>query len=143
MSACREALFQEQLKAFGNADGTLRPLNYEELLTPLLKACLQETLRMHPPIHSILRYVRQDMPVPPTLTTRGHDYVIPAGHYVLASPGYSQMDAAFWEKPEQFDPFRWLTTKPEVEGTGETFDFGFGSISTGASSPYLPFGAGR
>lgn len=138
----REAVFEEQKKYFGNADGTFRPLNFDELQTPLLKACLKEVLRMHPPIHSIMRYVRTDIPVPSTLSTGGNSYVVPQGQYVLASPGYSQMDAAHWEDPHKFDPYRWFAKKDD-EYEGEKQDFGFGSISTGASSPYLPFGAGR
>lgn len=138
----REAVHEEQKNYWADKDGTFRPLNYDELHTPLLKACLKEVLRMHPPIHSIMRYVRQDMPVPSTLSTNGQTYVIPQGNYVLASPGYTQMDPAFWDEPEKFDPYRWLTRKDEEE-SGEKHDFGFGTISTGASSPYLPFGAGR
>lgn len=97
---------------------------------------------MHPPIHSIMRYVRTDIPVPGTLNTGGHNYVVPQGQYLLASPGYSQMDSAHWDHPETFDPYRWFSKK-EDDFESDKQDFGFGTISTGASSPYLPFGAGR
>ena len=97
-----------------------------------------------------MRYIREDLAVPSSLAgsaqNKDRTYVIPKGYYVLASPGYSQRDPAFWERPEQFDPSRWMTSAGESkkDEEGETKeDFGFGTISTGASSPYLPFGAGR
>ena len=43
-----EQLYQEQVKHYGNPDGSLRPLDYETLQTPLLNACVREVLRMHP-----------------------------------------------------------------------------------------------
>jgi sterol 14-demethylase len=50
-----EKLYEEQVKVFGNPDGTLRPLNYEDMKDlPVLGAVIRETLRMHPPIHSII-----------------------------------------------------------------------------------------
>jgi sterol 14-demethylase len=52
-------LYEEQLKVFGNSDGSLRPLNYEELKDlPVMSAVIRETLRMHPPIHSIIVSVK-------------------------------------------------------------------------------------
>ena len=50
-----EQLDEEQVNAFGNTDGTLRPLTYEEIKDlPVLNAVIKETLRVHPPIHSII-----------------------------------------------------------------------------------------
>lgn len=143
----RKALYEEQVKYYGEPDGTLRPLDYENLQTPLLNACMKEVLRMHPPIHSIMRAVVSDISVPPSLSapSESQAYVIPKGHYVLASPGFSQMDPAHWDNVDKFDPYRWLNpdgvVKADEDGPKE--DFGFGTISTGANSPYLPFGAGR
>lgn len=52
-------LRQEQEKVFGkSADGTYGPLDYDQLHTPLLIGCIKEVLRLHPPIHSIMRKVR-------------------------------------------------------------------------------------
>lgn len=36
-----------------------------------------------------------------------------------------------------------VTKELQNDEAGEKQDFGWGVISTGASSPYLPFGAGR
>lgn len=149
-----EALYQEQVKNFSQPDGTLCLPTYEELKAlPLLDSVIRETLRMHPPIHSIMRYVRADLVVPGTLSAPSKDsqYVVPKGHYVLASPAVSQVDKKLWNKAEQWIPSRW--TDPEgqaqqafkqyTDENGEKIDYGFGAVSKGTESPYQPFGAGR
>jgi sterol 14-demethylase len=152
-----EALYQEQVKHFQEADGTFRTMRYEELRDlPVLDSVIRETLRVHPPIHSIMRKVQDDVVVPGTLATPNsksdaQTYVVPQGHYVLASPLVSQMDPATWRDAKSWQPTRWS----DPEGTaaqafdeyndenGEKVDFGFGAVSKGTDSPYQPFGAGR
>ena len=57
-----EELYQEQLRVLGKDFS--RPLNYEDLQRlPLLMHVIQETLRLHPPIHSIMRKVKNPLPV--------------------------------------------------------------------------------
>jgi len=119
----------------------------------MLDAVIRETLRCHPPIHSIFRKVIDDMVVPPTLSNPSKDgsYVIPKGHYLLASPAVAQMDPSFWADAERWEPTRW--TDPEGvaaqasrkydDDVGERVDYGFGLISKGTESNYQPFGAGR
>ncbi|KIS68081.1 sterol 14 alpha-demethylase [Mycosarcoma maydis] len=150
-----EELYEEQLNVYSDGHGGLRELDYETQKTsvPLLDAVVKETLRLHPPLHSIMRYVKSDLAVPPTLSsptsTKSEPdahYVIPKGHYIMAAPGVSQVDPQIWKSSDQFDPHRWLdaTTAAAMQDSGEDKqDFGFGMISTGANSPYLPFGAGR
>jgi sterol 14-demethylase len=149
-----EGLYQEQVEHFSNPDGTLRLPTYEELKSlTLLDSVIRETLRMHPPIHSIMRYVRNDFAVPGTLSAPSKDsqYVVPKGHYVLASPAVSQMDKTMWFQAGEWMPSRW--TDPEgqaqeafkqyTDENGEKIDYGFGAVSKGTESPYQPFGAGR
>ncbi|KAG5638479.1 hypothetical protein H0H81_012411 [Sphagnurus paluster] len=149
-----EALYQEQVKNFGTPDGKLRSMTYEELRElPLMDAVIRETLRMHPPIHSIMRKVRDDVAIPPTLSAPSEDstYVIPKGHYVLASPAVSQTDPRVWRDALKWDPYRW--SDPEgvaaqafatyADENGEKIDYGFGAVSKGTESPYQPFGAGK
>lgn len=131
-----EALYEEQKRVFGD---NLEPLTYEKVMEcSLLMNVIKETLRMHPPLHSIMRKVKSPMQVVDT------NYVIPSTHYVLAAPGVSAIDAQYFPNPLKFDPSRW--TKPDMKydvDSGEKVDFGFGLISKGTASPYLPFGAGR
>ncbi|KAJ2934678.1 hypothetical protein H1R20_g2425, partial [Candolleomyces eurysporus] len=153
-----EALYKEQVQHFGTVDSdgktNLRPMTLEELRAlPVLDSVIRETLRMHPPIHCIMRYVREDVLVQPNFssTTSDGSYVIPKGHYVMASPVISQMDPAIWKSPQKWDLTRWTDPqgvaaqafKEYLDENGERVDFGFGKVSKGTESPYQPFGAGR
>ncbi|KAL9944833.1 hypothetical protein ACHAP9_000319 [Verticillium nonalfalfae] len=135
-------LYKEQVEAFG-AD--LPPLTYEDLSKlPLNQAIIKETLRLHAPIHSILRKVKSPMPVP------GTKYVIPTSHNLLSAPGTSATDPTYFPNPAIWDPYRWLPDSPNAptfsraeSADEEKIDYGYGLVSKGANSPYLPFGAGR
>lgn len=137
-----EDLYQEQIRELGSID---KPLEYEDLAKLTLNAnVIRETLRMHAPIHSIMRKVKSPMPVP------GTKFVIPTSHTLLAAPGVSGNDEAYFPEPETWEPHRWekahslaplQSVKPDDDE--EKVDYGYGLISKGASSPYLPFGAGR
>ncbi|KAF8170620.1 cytochrome P450 [Mycena galopus ATCC 62051] len=148
------ALYDEQVKRFANPDGTLRPMSYEDLRhLPVLDSCIRETLRVHPPIHSIMRQVREDVPVPPTLAAPSKDgvYVVPKDTYVLASPLISQIDPRIWKDGAEWQPSRWndadgvaaQALDAYTDEGGEKIDFGFGAVSKGTDSPYQPFGAGK
>jgi sterol 14alpha-demethylase len=51
----QQALYEEQVKYFGEPDGELRKMEYEDLKSlPLLDSVIRETLRIHSPIHSIM-----------------------------------------------------------------------------------------
>ncbi|WWC70417.1 uncharacterized protein I206_104368 [Kwoniella pini CBS 10737] len=147
-----EGLYQEQVKYFGKADGTLGPMTYESIKDlPLMDSVIRETLRMHAPIHSIYRKVISDIPVPPSLAAPSEQssYIIPKGHFILAAPGVSQMDPRIWQNSKTWTPERWLEEKGVGQAAVESYtkseqvDYGFGSVSKGTESPYQPFGAGR
>ncbi|KAH0562998.1 Sterol 14-alpha demethylase, partial [Trichoglossum hirsutum] len=132
-----DELYEEQIRVLG-AD--LPPLTFDVLQRlPLNSQVVRETLRMHAPIHSIMRKVKCPMPV------AGTPYVIPTSHVLLAAPGVSSRAAEHFPNPDHWDPHRWdgagAAFKPEDEGEKE--DYGYGLVSKGTSSPYLPFGAGR
>ncbi|KAK1754987.1 eburicol 14a-demethylase [Echria macrotheca] len=137
-----EELYQEQIRELG-AD--LPPLTYESLSKlPLNQAIIKETLRLHAPIHSIMRAVKQPMPVP------GTKYVIPTNTVLMAAPGVTASDPTYFPQPELWDPHRWEKDSPNApslvrneEVEDEKIDYGYGLVSKGAGSPYLPFGAGR
>ena len=74
-----EELYQEQIEVLGPK---LSPLTYETLQKLDLHAkVIKETLRLHAPIHSIMRSVKKFVPV------EGTPYVIPPSHNLLSAPG--------------------------------------------------------
>ncbi|KAF1982361.1 lanosterol 14-alpha-demethylase [Aulographum hederae CBS 113979] len=134
-----EELLQEQKDKLGT---DLPPLTLEAVQSlPLNAQVIKETLRIHTPIHSIMRKVTSPIPV------SGTPYVIPPGRTLLASPGVTARDSEHFPNPLVWDPHRWdesnATTKPTEEDDDDKVDYGYGLVSKGAGSPYLPFGAGR
>lgn len=133
-----DELFAEQKRVLGK---DLPPVTYENLqkLTLNLQV-VKETLRLHAPIHSILRKVTQAMPL------SGTRFVIPQGHNLLAAPGVTSRDDLYFNKPDEWDPHRWdheAFSKHVPQDADEQVDYGYGNVSKGTGSPYLPFGAGR
>jgi len=160
--ALQEELYAEQVEVHGDGHGGFRPLTYETLTTPKLAALIKEVLRMHPPLHSLMRCVIADYEIPKNVASpsvepgKSHEwrkrneavpYVIPKDSFILAAPGFSQLDKAIWgDDALEFKIDRWLqedgANVPGEEDQGEE-DYGFGKISKGGKSAYLPFGAGR
>ena len=134
-----EELLAEQKAVLGE---DLPPLTYEDLpRLPLHAQVVRETLRINAPIHSIMRKVKAPMPVADT------NFVVPKGDTLMATPLFIAVSEGYFPNPQTWDPHRW------DDGTGaanlmaetddEKIDYGYGLVSKGASSPYLPFGAGR
>ncbi|GBE88329.1 Lanosterol 14-alpha demethylase [Sparassis crispa] len=147
-----QKLYQEQVDHFSAPDRRLRDMTYDEMRSlPILDAVIRETLRLHPPIHSIFRMVRSALPMPPSLAAPSEDsvYVVPKGDIVLASPAVSQVDPTLWKDGVKWEPSRWLDVDGFAVRAQKSYDdeskvdFGFGLVSRGTESPYLPFGAGR
>lgn len=139
-----EDLYQEQINVCGIDPITkeINPLVYDNLQDmPLLNNTIKETLRLHSPLHSIFRKVMNPLPVPET------KYIVPRGHYVLVAPGYTMMSEQYFKNSEHFEPKRWedpnAVPDKSANGSTESVDYGFGAVSKGVSSPYLPFGGGR
>ncbi|KAI0671481.1 cytochrome P450 [Trametes maxima] len=148
----QEALYKEQVQHFSTPNGSMRDITYDEIRDlKVLDAVVRETLRLHPPIHSIMRKAHVDIPVPATLGTPSEDkvFVVPKGDIVLASPVISQVDPSVWDSSDSWEPTRWYDEKGVAAlahkeyNEGQKVDFGFGLVSKGTVSPYLPFGAGR
>jgi sterol 14-demethylase len=138
-----EELFAEQKENLGN---DLPPLCYADLeKLPLLRNVVKETLRIHSSIHTLMRKVKNPMAVP------GTEFVVPVGHTLLASPGVTARDERYFGEPLRWDPHRWEREGGHDgdgdagagDGGDETVDYGYGVVSKGTRSPYLPFGAGR
>ncbi|KAK5122508.1 Sterol 14-alpha demethylase [Meristemomyces frigidus] len=146
----QDELLQEQRDVLGtNEDGSIKELTYDAMnRLPLHAQVVKETLRIHTPIHSILRAVKQPMHV------EGTPYTIPPSHSLLATPGVTARSNEHFPEALLWEPHRWdespsekvarLAPKHLKEGVAEeTEDYGYGMVSKGAASPYLPFGAGR
>lgn len=132
-----EEMYQEQITLLGSP---LPPLTWESLQKLTLNGqVIKETLRLHSPIHSIMRQAKSPMPVPDT------DFVVPPGHTLLAATGVPARSEEFFPKPLEWDPHRWdkLESLESVGDDVPKVDYGFGMVSKAVSSPYLPFGAGR
>ena len=132
-----EELYDEQIRVLG-AD--LPPLTYDSLQRLELHTnVIKETLRLHAPIHSILRAVKSPMPV------EGTPFVIPTSHNLLSAPGVTSRAPEYFADPLYWNPHRWGNGESATidEQKEEKTDYGYGLISKGANSPYLPFGSGR
>jgi len=143
-------LYQEQIDVLGlDEQGEVKPLDWEGLQKLTLNnSVIKETLRLHSPIHSILRQVKSPMPVP------GTRWIIPPTHTVLACPTLSARLEENFPSPLKWDPHRWqqpqqasssstTNNKDDEEDEKLKIDYGFGKVSKAVGSPYLPFGAGR
>lgn len=122
------ALHDEQVRVLAGTPLTLDNMQRLGLNARVIK----ETLRLHSPIHSILRQVTTPMPVP------GTAWVIPPTHTLLASPSFLARTEETFARPLEFDPSRW-----EAPQHGEEALSGAELVTKAVSSPYLPFGAGR
>lgn len=88
----------------------------------LLRATLNESLRLRPPIYVMGRVVEAPM------FLGGYEFA--AGDNILASPWLTHRDERFWENAETFLPDRWRSDPGSCRSpapTGAFFPFGFGS----------------
>lgn len=135
-----EELLAEQKRVLG---GDLPPLTYENVQKLTLNAqVVKETLRIHTPIHSIMRQVTNPLHV------EGTPFVIPTSHVLLSAPGVTSKMEKYFPNPEAWDPHRWdkeaaQTGNGDEDSIDDKIDYGYGLVSKGGASPYLPFGAGR
>ncbi|KAJ5064774.1 lanosterol 14-alpha-demethylase [Bipolaris maydis] len=134
-----DELLAEQKAVMGE---DLPTLTYEDLDKLSLHAqVVKETLRLHAPIHSIMRKVKQP------LVVDGTNYVIPTSHHLMSSPGFSAQLDTYFVNPSVWDPHRWDAEQDkqnaDEEDDDDKIDYGWGVVSKGTKSPYLPFGAGR
>ena len=144
----QDELLAEQKRVLGE---DLPPLTHENLQNlPLNSQVVKETLRIHAPIHSILRRVKSPMPITVASPT-SKSYTIPTTHSLLAAPGVTSRTSDFFPDPMLWEPHRWdeghplaYVPAPSLANVkDEQVDYGYGMVSKGANSPYLPFGAGR
>ncbi|XP_072506132.1 lanosterol 14-alpha demethylase isoform X2 [Notamacropus eugenii] len=112
----QEKCFLEQQSVCGE---DLPPLNYDQLKDlHVLDRCLKETLRLRPPIMTMMRLAKTPQIVA--------GYTIPPGHQVCVSPTVNHRLKDSWIERLDFNPDRYLQDNP---ASGEKF-------------AYVPFGAG-
>ncbi|KAL5707794.1 hypothetical protein ACHQM5_018655 [Ranunculus cassubicifolius] len=105
--------------------GVNNPVEEAHLLhLPYLNAVLKESLRLHPPGPFLV-------PRCPSESCVVGGYLVPKGTKILINVWAIQRDPAFWEKPLEFCPERFLGS------SCDKFDF------KGSDFNYIPFAAGR
>jgi cytochrome P450 len=105
----RHAEVQEQVAAAAR--------DVEDVADDLVRAAVEEAMRLHPPSHALGRRTAID--------TELGGHAVPAGTLVLVVPWATHRDPRFWPDPERFDPTRFV---------GEQRRPPFA---------YVPFGGGR
>eukprot|EP00055_Hartaetosiga_balthica_P005992 m.18369 g.18369 ORF g.18369 m.18369 type:complete len:529 (-) comp4953_c0_seq1:2024-3610(-) len=128
----QDKLYKEQVAAFKTKPGKFTVEHLE--LMPLLHACVRETLRLRPPIMSIMRRARTDFEI----TANGKKYLIPKGSQVCVSPTINGRLESEWDEPLRFNPYRFLR---EVNGHLEVTQGE--QLEKGGKFKWVPFGAGR
>ena len=124
-----DSLYREQSQVTG---GFSRPLCFEDIVKlGLLKNVVKETLRVHPPLHSLLRKTRNPIPITDT------GWLIPKGRVLLSSPAYFSKTGNFYDHPDQWNPYRWNITDSQNGADANA------KAPASAKSHFLPFGAGR
>ncbi|XP_054847984.1 lanosterol 14-alpha demethylase [Eublepharis macularius] len=114
----QEQCYREQ-KAVRGED--FPPLHYDQLKEmSFLDSCLKETLRLRPPIMTMMRMAK----TPQTVA----GYTIPPGHQVCVSPTVNHRLKDCWVENVSFKPSRYLQDNP---------------VAAGEKFAYIPFGAGR
>ncbi|ESO82666.1 hypothetical protein LOTGIDRAFT_108695 [Lottia gigantea] len=114
----QDKLYEEQKKVCGSGDIDL--ITYQDLKDcQLLDRCLKESLRLRPPIMTMMRMCRSPQKV--------CGYTIPVGHQICVSPPTNQRLEDTWTNATVYNPDRFLD--PDVANS-EKF-------------AYVPFGAGR
>jgi len=85
---------------------------------PLVEWAIKETLRLHPPLFMLLRYVAQDFQV--------QGYRIPEGSYLITSPAVTHQIPAIFPDPARFDPDRFGPERQEDKNKFAFISFGGG-----------------
>lgn len=81
-----------------------------------LEWCLNETLRLYPPVWSLVRQL--------SLSASLGEHMVEAGAFIWMSPWVQGRQQLFWERADEFLPRRW--ENPTVP-SGQFYPFSFGS----------------
>ncbi|XP_014219869.1 cytochrome P450 4C1-like [Copidosoma floridanum] len=79
-------------------DGQIKMSDLQDL--HYLERCIKETLRLFPPVATLVRYTREELQLKHAL--------IPADSHIMIHLYDTHRDPNFWADPEKFDPDRFL-----------------------------------
>ncbi|XP_058809035.1 cytochrome P450 4C1-like, partial [Phymastichus coffea] len=106
----------EVVKLFRKRNGLVSFDDLQEL--DYLERCIKESLRLFPPVATLMRYTRNELQLKNAL--------IPADSHIMVHLYDTHRDPHFWQQPDRFDPDRFL---PENSRNRHPF-------------AYIPFSAG-
>jgi sterol 14alpha-demethylase len=136
LSISTDLLKEQSMVLTGKPDTPIEQLpqfDYDQLRQMTLLDCvMKETLRMHPPIHTVMRKVNK------TVSYKGFN--VAPGSFLCGAPAVSQLDPTRFQDPLKFEPTRFINND---EGSGEWTINGVDIAQKSARSHFLPFGAGR
>lgn len=137
----QEDLYQEQLQNLGLEISATRA-DMDRL--PLHMMVVRETLRLHAPIHTVMRAVKSPLMIvtKDPKSQMGRVYKIPPSHVLISAPGVSARSDSVFPDPETWEPRRWKSIT-DLHDDGDNTDSAKDALFKGATSSYLPFGAGR
>lgn len=109
-----ERLYREIAAALGDRAPTVTDLDR----LPQTRRVIEESLRLRPPVYGIGRRARVE--------TEVGGYQIPAESPVIVSPYVMHHHPDYWERPERFDPDRFLPERADARPAFSYFPFGGG-----------------
>ena len=99
------------------ADNTIATDQLADL--PYIKQCINEALRLYPPVWLFSRKAIQD--------DFSQGYAIPAGTNIYLSPYFTHRDAKLWAKPNKFYPEHFVNNATELKHKQAFIPFSAGS----------------
>lgn len=111
----QEELYQEQLENLG-PDFEISATKDAMDRLPLHKTVAQETLRLHAPIHTVMRAVKSTLEI----TTQNRTCNIPSSHVLVSAPGISAKSEMLFPEPDRWEPHRWDSITDLQETRKET-----------------------
>lgn len=130
------ARLREELDSLLQNGGELRSDQFDTLrdLAPFLNACINETLRLWPPVPSGLqRTLMTPLTLSPDVTGYSEPLLLPAGTVVSTHTWTMHRDPRYFYDPDSFAPDRWLAAglqeKDSAHNAKAWAPFGYGATS--------------